>query len=89
MRTFNSRSRIAIEARKEVIARLGLSAHSSFVEVAEQLIKHDNLFADIPKTRDEAIAFLHCYGLMLEWQKINPVAKVKPLPAGYCRSDVL
>jgi hypothetical protein len=81
-----ARTKRAMEARKAMIERFGKDKSASFVEVATDLITHDRLFADLPRDRGEAIAFLDAY-----WLRACSVSRfggVKPLPDGVTRASM-
>jgi hypothetical protein len=82
------RTKNAIKVRKSLIERFNKSPHSSFVEVATDLITHDRLFANLPRDRGEAIRFLDDYSLILRAQETNRRLRIKPLPDGVTRESM-
>jgi hypothetical protein len=75
-RQYNCRTKSAQDARKYICKRFSLPENISFIEVAKKLIVEDNLYAEIPTTRDQAIAFLSTYGSMIDRKiEIRPLTR--------------
>jgi hypothetical protein len=60
------RTQSAIQGRKAVVSRLGLSEHCSYVDCAAAIIKAERLYVTtVPKSTADACAFLATYKLLM------------------------
>jgi hypothetical protein len=67
------RTRRAVIARAEVIARFGLAKDTSFVDAARELIARDHLYAEVPVDRSGACRFLHAYHVVSQHRPVKPL----------------